>query len=695
MSSTVGAGNDVLWSSEGADTFIGGAGARDGVDYRSGETRAVTVTVGSGQDDGVAVSGGASEGDDVRGDVEKVAGGMGDDDLSASVDGVELAGREGDDALSGDDGADVIYGDAGNDAITGGDGADRVSGGADADTIHVDGDGANVDVVDCGSELDTTFADPADTLDASCERTAPVAFDDALGVGEDTGDAAVDLVGNDTDQEGDDLYVASVDDAGTSGVVTVTNGHVSYDPDGQFEALAEGATTTDTFTYKAGDGSLESNTATVTVTITGVNDAPVLTRNTAEELAYTENDPSTPLFPALTIADPDTGAAVGAAVVSFDPATFELGEDEASLPDAATLSPATSITATRSTDKDVVTLTGAGTHAEYAAAIRTIGYRNTSDDPAGADRTAQVTVSDDLGLVSDAVDRIVNLTGANDTPTRLTLDDRSIPENSGSGATVGELSTTDADDTSHTYTLDDLNSYPDNAAFAIDGATLKTVANFDYETQAAYDIHVRSTDGDDEWIAVSFTITITDVNEAPTDIGLADTSVAENTTAVDTATTTDPDAGDTHEYAIVGGADQSLLSIDTASGALAFNTAPNYEAPADADANNRYDVRLRTTDAGGESFDETFGIEVTNVNEAPYALTLDDLSVAENGPAGTKVATASAEDPDNDALTYSLATGTGDDDNGTFTFDGEPTWRPPSRTSTTRTRPTPTATAPT
>ncbi len=55
-------------------------------------------------------------------------------------------------------------------------------------------------------------------------------------------------------------------------------------------------------------------------------------------------------------------------------------------------------------------------------------------------------------------------------------------------------------------------------------------------------------------------------------------------------TAPDPES-DPVTYSITGGADQALFSIDANSGALTFNSAPNYEAPTDADTNNVYSCR--------------------------------------------------------------------------------------------------------
>ncbi|NCS11953.1 MAG: hypothetical protein GPJ08_12745, partial [Microcystis aeruginosa G13-09] len=63
----------------------------------------------------------------------------------------------------------------------------------------------------------------------------------------------------------------------TSGALLTlnTNGTLTYNPNGQFEALKNGEITTDSFTYTLSDGNGGTDTATVTATITGVNDAPV------------------------------------------------------------------------------------------------------------------------------------------------------------------------------------------------------------------------------------------------------------------------------------------------------------------------------------------------------------------------------------------------------------------------------------
>ena len=94
-------------------------------------------------------------------------------------------------------------------------------------------------------------------------------------------------------------------------------------------------------------------------------------------------------------------------------------------------------------------------------------------------------------------------------------------------------------------------------------------------------------------------------------------SIAENTTVVTTVTATDPDAGQTLSYAIVGGADAAKFTINATTGALAFATAPNFEAPTDSGANNVYDVIVQVSDGSGGIDTQAIAVTVTNQNEAP------------------------------------------------------------------------------
>ena len=104
----------------------------------------------------------------------------------------------------------------------------------------------------------------------------PQATDDNFDTDEDTAFVTTNVLANDTDVDGDTLSITSLDTTGTLGEVTNNgNGTLDYDPRGQFDSLAAGQSTTDTFTYTVGDGHGGSDTATVTITVNGLNDPPV------------------------------------------------------------------------------------------------------------------------------------------------------------------------------------------------------------------------------------------------------------------------------------------------------------------------------------------------------------------------------------------------------------------------------------
>ncbi len=124
---------------------------------------------------------------------------------------------------------------------------------------------------------------------------APDAVDDTLSVSENgpaaTGDVTPGTPGQDSDLDGDTLTVTQVNGAAytpgaaitlPSGALLTMNadGTYSYDPNGSFESVPVGATAADTFTYQISDGNGGFDTATVTLTINGSNDAPAAVADT-------------------------------------------------------------------------------------------------------------------------------------------------------------------------------------------------------------------------------------------------------------------------------------------------------------------------------------------------------------------------------------------------------------------------------
>jgi hypothetical protein len=125
---------------------------------------------------------------------------------------------------------------------------------------------------------------------------------------------------------------------------------------------------------------------------------------------------------------------------------------------------------------------------------------------------------------------------------------------------------------------------------------LQTNASFDFETKSSYSIRVRSTDQGGLTYEKTFTITVTNVNEGPTDISVSSNSVAENQstgTVVGNLSTTDVDTGSTFTYSLVSGSgDTDNSSFQIVNGQLQTNASFDFETK------SSYSIRVRSTDQG-------------------------------------------------------------------------------------------------
>ena len=159
-----------------------------------------------------------------------------------------------------------------------------------------------------------------------------------------------------------------------------------------------------------------------------------------------------------------------------------------------------------------------------------------------------------------------------------------------------------------------------------------TIAGLAENTE--YEVQVRATnaEGTGDWSDPPGSGS-TDANAAPSFTSPATFDAAENQTAVGTVAASDGDAGDSVTgYAIEGGADAARFTIVEATGELAFTSAPNFEAPADADGDNDYAVVVRATSGTGarlKTADQTIAVTVTDeAGEAPGAPATPSVSTA-------------------------------------------------------------------
>ena len=283
--------------------------------------------------------------------------------------------------------------------------------------------------------------------------------------------------------------------------------------------------------------------------------------------------------------------------------------------------------------------------------------------------SVRVRATDHGGLSTEKAFTIT-IVNANEAPTNLFLSNDTITENQAIGTQIGLFSSTDIDaGDAFTYALVFGTGSADNALFAISGDTLKSAASYDYEAKSLYSIRVRSTDKGGLYTERTFSIGVTDVNEAPTDIALSATSVAENMaagTAVATISSTDPDPNNTFTYSLVSGAGSANNNLFVIEGSTLKTTAAfDYEAAAS------YGIRIRSADQSGLYSEKTFTIAVTNVNETPTDVALSNDIIVENSALGSTVGALSSTDPDaGDTFTYTLIPGTGGADNVSFTISG-------------------------
>ena len=113
------------------------------------------------------------------------------------------------------------------------------------------------------------------------------------------------------------------------------------------------------------------------------------------------------------------------------------------------------------------------------------------------------------------------------------------------------------------------------------------------------------------WVDVTFIPNSAQTNSAPVITSAAALTSPENRLTVGTITATDANANPL-TYAIAGGADAALFTIDAQTGLLSFVTAPNYEAPADAGANNAYDLTVSVSDGIAPAVTKEITVTVTD-----------------------------------------------------------------------------------
>ena len=422
-----------------------------------------------------------------------------------------------------------------------------------------------------------------------------------------------------------------------------------------------------TVTVTASDGRL-SNTLTITITISDVDEAPAFDSTTASFTVPENADAGTNIGGPLTAIDPDDGDTVGYSLIGPDQDSFDIDVDD----EAGT----------------VQLETERGVMLDYESRTTytvTLKATSTKEDgrPGG---TATITVT-------------ITVTDENDAPefTEGETTEREIAENTAANVDIGSLLVATDEDRpaqSLTYSL----AGPDAASFGFvstsSGGQLKTRAALDYESRTDYAVTVTATDDGSprESSTIMVTIRVANVevaqgdpestNSAPRfDDPSATFTISENMPdmsagrIVGALDVIDDDVGETATLTYrLGGTDSASFNLDElAIGADRVAKILRLRTNVGLDLNHEtkpsYMVTVTVTDSKDATDTIAVTIEVTDVNESPVFAEPSGTtrSIAENTQKGVEIGPAvSATDPENLPLTYTV-TGTNfeiDEDTG-------------------------------
>jgi hypothetical protein len=454
------------------------------------------------------------------------------------------------------------------------------------------------------------------------------------------------------------------------------------------------STASRTVSFQADDGAVFnnlSNTVTRDVAVTAVNDAPGVDASDGST-AYTEGDPATAIDSALTVSDVDD-TNLDSAQVSVS-SGFQAGDD-------LVFAAQNGISGVYDSDTGVLTLSGSASVANYEAALRSVEYRHTGDDPDAA-KTVEFSVSD--GALSGSDSKALAVTGVNDKPV-LDASDDALAYTEGDGAVAVDSGITAADADSDTLSGatveisagfaegEDALAFADTAE--IDGdynastgvLTLTGTASVaDYQaalgsvtyenssdapTTDARTVTFQADDGsttDNLSDPVTRDVAVTASNDAPvvtTSSGSTAYTEGDSATAIDSALTVsdvDDENIESATVTVASGADSGdVLSFeDTAAitgqytpetGVLSLTgsaSVADYEAALRSvqysnsgdDPAASKSVAFTVNDGDADSAAASKGIDVTPANDAPAVTASDGNTAFENG--GPAVAVDSA-----------------------------------------------------
>ena len=400
-------------------------------------------------------------------------------------------------------------------------------------------------------------------------------------------------------------------------------------------------------TVRAYDGRVYGMVAEpLLVTVTEVNEAPVITTTSRTEFTIRENSTSTVYTYRAT--DQDVGDVIRWSVEGTDGGDFAIYNGM--------------LTFRRLPDLEI---------------------------PVDADQDnvyeIMVVAADNRGL-RDTVPATIAITDQSEGPVIAGTTSFTVEENYDITQALGTYTGTDAKDGRRVYPQWSL-SGRDGGDFVIDrySGALSFRYTPDYDQPAdsdrdnVYELTVRGHDSR-AYGYLNVVVTVTNINEgAPVVTGSTARTVRENTVStIYTYRATDPDLGDTIAWSTGGtdGGDFVITRDSSGRGLLAFAIPPDFENPADNDLDNVYNLEVVATDAAGLRGTLAVTVTVTALNEGPVVSGTPAFTINENQGLGDNQAgsstTYTARDPEAiGGVTTTITWSVTGRDGGDFTIDRE------------------------
>jgi VCBS repeat-containing protein len=458
----------------------------------------------------------------------------------------------------------------------------------------------------------------------------PVAVPDTNAVTEDSGPNPVsgNVLANDSDVDaGDQLAVSAVNDsadnlgapiAGTYGTLQLNaDGSYSYTLDNEksaVQALAEGQTATDVFSYTVSDGHGGGTTTTLTIAVTGTNDQPVAVADTN---TVTEDTGPNPVSGNVLSNDTDIDATDQLAVSAVDDSADNVG---------------TPVVGTYGT----LQLNGDGTYSytldNGKSAVQALAAGQTATD------VFHYAVSDGHGGTDEAT-LTITVVGTDDGPVAVP-DTNAVTEDAEPNPVSGNVLANDSDvDTGDQLAVSAVNDDAGNVGATIAGTygTLQLNADGSYSYALDNEKGAVQALAEDQTATDVFSYTVSDGHGG---------STTSTLTITVTGTNDQP----------VAVADANTVTEDTAPNPVSGNVLSN---DSDVDATDQLTVSAVTGGTVGEPIVGAYGTLQLNA-DGTYSYTLDNGKGAVQALAAGQTAT--------DQFTYTVSDGHGGTDTTTLTI---------------------------